>query len=286
VPSENPQGNGAAQPQAAPEVSAKNAPPATPPGVPESRPSERRWSLRDLLLFLAWAGLALLASNILVVLVYAALQPLLGWNLPPRALRDNPFYLLTLQTAFHGLVLAYIYFLVVVSYRQRFWAGLKWRSIRTSVALQYLVGGFFLAIAVQLTPALFPDKQTFPLLRLFTSPGAAYAMAAFAILVAPFMEELIFRGVLFAFFEHLVGVRFAVLGTALLFAALHVPEYWGAWNHAFMILLVGLVFSLARGVTGSLAPSVMLHVAYNTTLMAALFFATHHFHAVTGFALP
>jgi len=102
------------------------------------------------------------------------------------------------------------------------------------------------------------------------------------VLVAPFMEELIFRGVLFAFFENLVGLRFAVVSTALLFAGLHVPEYWGAWHHAALILLVGVVFSMARGLTGSLAPSVILHFAYNTTLMTGLFIGSQHFREIQG----
>jgi len=77
-----------------------------------------------------------------------------------------------------------------------------------------------------------------------------------------------------------VGVRLAVTGTAALFAGMHVPQYWGAWNHVLLISLVALVFSLARGLTGSLAPSIFLHVAYNTGLMVAFFFETHQFQAL------
>jgi membrane protease YdiL (CAAX protease family) len=79
-----------------------------------------------------------------------------------------------------------------------------------------------------------------------------------------------------------VGLRFAIAATALLFAALHVQEYRGAWNHALLILIVGLVFSLARGLTGSLAPSIVLHISYNATQMIVLFFASDHFRAIPG----
>ena len=97
------------------------------------------------------------------------------------------------------------------------------------------------------------------------------------------MEELLFRGVLFAYFERWMGLRFAIGATALLFALLHVQEYQGAWNHAFLILIVGLVFSLARGITGSLAPSIVLHMSYNATQMIVLFFVSHHFKSMPGF---
>ena len=85
-------------------------------------------------------------------------------------------------------------------------------------------------------------------------PAAAYALGAFAVLIAPFMEELIFRGVLFAFFERLIGLRSTVVASALLFAALHYFEYQGAWTHLGMILAVGLVFSLGPrpdGISGA-----------------------------------
>ena len=57
---------------------------------------------------------------------------------------------------------------------------------------------------IQKMPPLLPDRDDFPLTRLFTSPQAGYAIAAFAILIAPFMEELVFRGVLFSFFQQLI----------------------------------------------------------------------------------
>ena len=109
-----------------------------------------------------------------------------------------------------------------------------------------------------------PDTQDFPLEKLFNSRTASYAIGAFAISVAPVVEELVFRGLLFAIFERAVGMRFAVVTTAVLFAGLHVPEYWHAWNHMLMILVVGMVFSLARGMTGSLTPSIILHIGYNS----------------------
>jgi len=91
------------------------------------------------------------------------------------------------------------------------------------------------------------------------------------------MEELIFRGFFFSIFERQVGLLFAIVATAVLFAIPHIPEYRGAWNHLLLVFLAGLIFSLARGLTGSLTPSILLHFAYNLSLMTGLFFATQHF---------
>lgn len=238
------------------------------------------WSVRDLFLFIIFAVVALVAANFLALAGYALLQPLMGWKAAPRVLHDNAFFLLALQTIFHVLVFGYIFLLIVVNYRQPFWDALRWRALSPRAAANYFGGGVLLALAVLTFPPIFPYNESFPLQRLFNSPQAAYAIGAFAIFIAPFMEELIFRGVLFRFFEQRVGLWFAVVGTAVLFAALHVSEYWGAWNHVLLIFIVGVVFSLARGLTGSLAPSYILHLAYNASLMLMLYIGTGQFQAI------
>jgi membrane protease YdiL (CAAX protease family) len=244
------------------------------------------WTWRDLLFFLVFVPVALLTAESLALAAYTVLKPWLGWRLPSKALLGNTFFLLALQSIFYGFILGYVYLLVVVNHRQPFWRGLRWRKPSAGQALGCLLGGMLMMLAVRLAPPLLPEAEDFPMERLLSSPAAAYAVGAFAILVAPLMEELIFRGVLFAIFEQQVGLRFAVLSTALLFAGLHVPEYWQAWNHVLMILLVGVVFSLARGVTGSLAPSVILHVGYNASMMLGLFFSTQHFRVLHTLLAP
>jgi hypothetical protein len=235
------------------------------------------WALRDLFLFLGFVPIAFFVANILAVLGYALIQPALHAHLTKEKLSTDPFFLLALQTVFYGLMLAYIYILVAVGHAQPFWVMLRWRRITAGKTFACLVGGAFMTVAIALLPPVLPDANQFPLENLFNSRAAACAIGAFAILVAPLMEEMIFRGVLFGIFESQVGLRFAILTTAILFGGLHVPEYWGAWNHMFLIFLVGLVFSLARGRSGSLAPSVFLHVGYNGSMMIALFMSTQHF---------
>jgi hypothetical protein len=269
------------------QIPPQDAPPPLEGTLTDARESSPRpWALRDLFLFLAFVPLAFFAANILVVLGYALLQPTLHAHLAKEKLSTDPFFLLALQTVFYGLVLAYTYVLVVVGHAQPFWPMLRWRRITPGKALACLVGGAFLTVAIALLPPVLPDANQFPFENLFNSTAAAYAVGAFAILVAPFMEEMIFRGILFGIFESQVGLRFAILITAILFGGLHVPEYWGAWNHMFLIFLVGLVFSLARGVSGSLAPSVFLHMGYNASMMIALFMSTEHFRHLNALLSP
>ena len=244
--------------------------------LPEFPPSPPLWNLRDLYLFLAFfLFVAWIASPLLVLAGYTVLRPHVGWHTPTQLLvKDNAFFLVISQELAHFFVLGYVYLLIVIHYRRPFWQTLNWRNPTAHQAVRFFLGGILLAIAIRFAPTILPDRQDFPLERLFSSREATYMVGAFAILIAPFMEELIFRGVLFSIFEHHMGLRFAVAGTAVLFAGLHVPEYCGAWNHVLLIFIVGLVFSFARGFTGSLVPSVILHLGYNATLMSGLLFGS------------
>lgn len=247
-------------------------------------PAPEPWRGRDLVFFLLFSAGVLVSLNFVTLAGYAALKPLMGWHASPQDLESNPFFAIVDQSLFYGLVLGYIYVLVVIHYGLGFWRGLGWRPLTSNQVMGFVMGGIVLGIGIAHAPTLLPDRKHFPLEELFSSPRAAYAVGLFAIFVAPLIEEVIFRGVLFAFFERLSGLWFAIVVTALLFAGLHVPEYWGAWNHILLIGVVALTLSLARGLTGSLAPSVVLHLSYNLSLMVALFFSSHHFRALQGFA--
>jgi membrane protease YdiL (CAAX protease family) len=260
--------------------------------LPQSLPSQSPalplapreiWTLRDLLLFLAFIPMALLVSKFVVLIGYAALRPFAGWHLPADFVQTDTVFLLIMQCVFYVLILGFLFLLAKLQHQQPFWKSLGWKKPAARQVAGYLAGGGGLAVAVSLALMVRPDMQGFPLEKLFNSRTASFAIGAFAISIAPVVEELVFRGLLFAVFEHAMGWRFAVVTTAFLFAGLHAPEYWHAWHHLLMILVVGMVFSLARGTTGSLAPSIILHLGYNSLIMTGLFVSTQHFHTVSAF---
>jgi membrane protease YdiL (CAAX protease family) len=250
-------------------------------GITASEPAPRTkpepWTFLDLFFFVLFFIAGLFVTFVAGVAVYAALSPLLGWHYSLLTLSQNTTFLLVVQFAFYVLILGYLYALVAFHYRLRFWKAFQWGPLRLRQILYFVAAGIVLTVAVQLAPTLLPDKSHFPLEQLLNSRAAAYETAIFAILFAPFMEELIFRGFLFSVFEHRIGLRTAIVTTAVLFAALHIFEYEGAWNHLLMIFFVGLALSLARGLTHKLAPSVVLHVTYNACLMIGLYFTSSHF---------
>jgi membrane protease YdiL (CAAX protease family) len=238
--------------------------------------------VRDFLLFIAFIPFALVASKLVMLMGYAVLRPLAGWGTKVELIQSTTVFLLIQQSVFYALILGFLFLLAVFQHQQPFWESLGWKKPTARQVAGYLAGGGGLAVVVSLALWMWPDAQGFPLEKLFSSRTAALAIGAFAIGVAPVIEEVVFRGLLFAILERTVGMRFAVVTTAVLFASLHVPEYWFAWNHLCMILIVGMVFSLARGMTGRLTPSILLHIGYNTLIMIGIYSSTQHFHAASG----
>jgi len=235
-------------------------PPGSPPSTTtmvEDRPPVRRWSLLETLpvvvFLLLLTGLSLGSS---------------GEPVPHVNIR----MVLVTQSLLYLFILLYIHSVLRLRHRLPFWPALNWKPVGK---IRFLVAGLALAVLVQFLRL--PVERKLPIEQLFENRQAAFLLAAFGILIAPLVEEIIFRGFVFGAVERAWGLRYAVWTTALLFAAVHVPQLRGGTVQMLAILGVGLVLSWARGSTGSLAASYFIHLAYNTTLFVMLFVVTHGF---------
>ena len=111
-----------------------------------------------------------------------------------------------------------------------------------------------------------------------TSPWVFLALLVVAVCLAPFFEEIIFRGYLFYLINKIKGKKIAVIVIALLFALLHVEQYWGDWAAIMMVAVLGLLLTLQRMWTRSAIPGIVTHYVYNgsMTVIAVLVFMTSY----------
>ncbi|HTD24566.1 MAG TPA: type II CAAX endopeptidase family protein [Terriglobales bacterium] len=180
------------------------------------------------------------------------------------------------------LIYAFLLFVMVRLVRARarveqgFFVNLRWRWPR-DIWPGFLLGGTILAIAVQWISARLPVPPSLPIDQYFQTPTYAYLMAGFGILVAPFIEELFFRGFLYPALARPLGVAAAVILTSVPFTLMHGLQLSFAWAPMLMLLIVGVALGLVRARTKSLAPSVLVHIGYNTTIFAMIFIDTGGF---------
>lgn len=83
------------------------------------------------------------------------------------------------------------------------------------------------------------------------------------VLVGPFVEELLFRGVGFSLLRPF-GRAVAVAGSAAAFAAVH-----GLLEGFALIFLLGVGLAIMREVTGSVLPGFVLHATFNAIAVTA-----------------
>ncbi len=79
-------------------------------------------------------------------------------------------------------------------------------------------------------------------------------------------EEVVFRGVLFAALEPVVGAGLTVLGTAVIFGWFHLHGYPpGPWG-AVLAGLYGLALGWLRAVTKGIGLPVLAHIVADATI--------------------
>jgi membrane protease YdiL (CAAX protease family) len=171
-------------------------------------------------------------------------------------------------------VAAYMIMLVEGKYHASFWQAIRW-NWQGNASLK-LLGLGVLTVSLDLLSRYLPMPKTTPFDEFFAHPRDAYLMAGFAVTVGPLMEELFFRGFLYPVLARRIAVPWAVLLTALPFGLIHYLQY-KSWAAVLVITLVGVVLTIVRAVTKSVAASFMVHVGYNATLMALAAMATDGF---------
>lgn len=138
--------------------------------------------------------------------------------------------------------------------------ALKWGLGTYLSALPFF--GVAVYVSQQLDKTLFRGIETpeHPLVPYFTGGGGGSFIVVFILgaLVAPLVEEVFFRGVLYGALRGWMRVWGAAAFSAAIFAFGHpLPEYF------LPIFVLGVAFALVRERTGSLLPSMIAHSIHN-----------------------
>jgi uncharacterized protein len=103
------------------------------------------------------------------------------------------------------------------------------------------------------------DDSVLDAIHAASTPRRA-AMLLAAAVAGPIVEEVFFRGALFKPLRKTLagGAVTVVVTTAILFAMVHME-----WQRAIHVGIIGLCLGYVRQVSGSLFPSILVHVAFN-----------------------
>ncbi len=250
------------------------------PGLPQTetpvpvRPAlseDPAWGGLDVFAVVAVSVAALLVvPTIAVVVAHFLFFPKVGL----RELTQIPEVVLVAQLLIYLVVFALIYRLLR-SRTGRFLEPLRWNWPLSWVG--FLLLGSLVYFALMGLGQLLPIPKHLPIDRFFQTSREAAMMTVLSITLAPFMEELFFRGFLYPVLARKFGMMAAIFFTGAAFGLLHGAQLKFSWA-VLIIFIVGVVLTAVRAFTKSVAASFLVHVGYNGTLSVLLFVATGGFH--------
>jgi membrane protease YdiL (CAAX protease family) len=173
------------------------------------------------------------------------------------------------QAMLDGLAILYLYLMLVARTDEPFWPSIGWREMRSGAgkirdsALQFLAGGAVLAIVVSFAGGFLNSKGTLPIEELLKARVSILLFGILGVLVAPLVEETIFRGFLYPVIARRLGIAAGVAITGALFGLMHAAQLWGGWGQIALLILVGVVLTWVRARTGTVAASYFVHLGYN-----------------------
>jgi membrane protease YdiL (CAAX protease family) len=185
-----------------------------------------------------------------------------------------------------------------------FFHGVEWRWAAAMRARSRLLAtALFCLVLAVVDGKLMPGPENAPIDEVFKKPGAAWFMFFFGTLLAPFFEEMLFRGFLLPAFctaydwcverqtrrpapwpdeegKTVWTVPAMAVGSVLVsipFAAMHGAQTGYSLGPFLLLFCVSLVLCLVRLRLRSLAASTLVHASYNLLLFAIMIAGTEGF---------
>jgi len=157
------------------------------------------------------------------------LPPMTNQNdIPPRLLLVGVYATL----GSHLITLVFCWAVVTRLREQPFLKSLGWNWAGRS-ALYWALASIGIIASVIGAGLIFdkflPEKETSFDALLKSSQQVRIAVVLLAVTSAPFVEEVIYRGILYAGLRKRLGEVSTIIMVTVLFAGVHFLQYWGAW---------------------------------------------------------
>lgn len=254
-----------APPQYAPVVESAEPLYFTPTPLPKPA-REPFWGYQDLLIVLG-----LLFASIVVIGI-AAIACMSIW----RGLSvTSPGLALGSNLAIYLALLLIFKFVFQVRYHRPVLLSLGWRIAEPQKFLYAAVGGLALPFVISGIGYLLRTPKVTTQMDEMMKSMPIWALAPMAVILAPFFEELFFRGFLQPLLTRTFGLIVGILITAALFGGLHAAEYSFVWQYVVAIGLVGVALGVVRVWTNSIMTSMVMHACFNGLQVVALVISTH-----------
>jgi hypothetical protein len=228
---------------------------------------------------------------------------LFGVSTVAGAMKDI-HYVLGSQGVLYVCTFAVCLLIFPLLWHKSFMAGVQWNGA-TALRLRKRLGlaAAFCFVFAMVNGLFMKEPTNAPIDQIVRERGAAWLLFGFGITLAPFFEEIVFRGFLLPAcctawdwaVERSTGRPPRPLGanghpqwspfamitgsiaTSIPFALMHAEQIAGAAGPLLLLVCVSLVLCAVRLATRSLAASVLVHACYNFLLFSLMLLGTEGF---------
>jgi membrane protease YdiL (CAAX protease family) len=240
------------------------------------------WGWIHFVIFIFFAPASLLVVQGVLGVYYMPKQ-----SLPKEQLEEyflnKPGFLFGSNVLWFALLFLFLYMTLSVLPGRPFWSTLGWKKLKVGISgtatspWTYFFSGSALAVLVALVSSRFQTPEKMPIEELLKNRSSGLLLMGMAVLIAPLVEETVFRGYLYPLFAKSFGIVPGVLVTGVLFGLLHGAQLAWTWSIVSMLILVGIVLTTVRARTGTVFASFLLHLGYNSVIAVTTVAATHGF---------
>ncbi len=258
-----------------PELPTQELPPPLPelgtPATPDPLLENPPWNGWDVLRL---ALILFVVPYLLIPVAVLFAQKTLYRNLTFMDVAHKPWILLCTQFAWYVVVAFYMVMFVEGTYKQRFWDAIRWNWPRKTWPMLVPVG--MVLVSLQALEKFFHLPKHVPMEDFLSTPSAAILTGIFAVSLGPLMEELFFRGFMYPVLARRWGMFAAIAITSLAFGLIHGAQLAFSPGLVLVVFLVGVVLTIVRAKTRSVGSSLVVHIAYNSTLVTLGAIASRH----------
>jgi uncharacterized protein len=244
------------------------------------------WGWLDLLLLVVVAIAGTIVLSMIIVMGFAFSG--VSFRQLQASISDENLVLIINQALLSVALLIYLSAQMRLRFALPFWRTIGWRPLQTEKTsrpvayLGFVLSGFLLAVLVSVGSSAFHTKTQLPIEHFFQDRTSALLLMLLGVLVAPVLEETIFRGYIYPVAARSFGVMGGVLFTGTIFGLLHASQLWGGWGQIALLVVVGIVFTYARAAARTVVASYLMHVSYNSFLFLAMAIGSHGFRHFPG----
>jgi membrane protease YdiL (CAAX protease family) len=240
------------------------------------------WSWMHLIVFIFFTFASFVVVQTGLALYYSP-QQRLSREQYEHYLLNKPQFLFGSNLLWYAAIFLFLYVTLAVLRDSPFWTSLGWKRLRSDSSGRrtspwvYFLSGVALAIFVAVAGSQVHTNENMPIQQLFKNRDTALLLMAMAVIVAPLVEETVFRGYLYPLFAKSFGIIPGILLTGLLFGLMHGAQLGWSWGIVALLILVGVIFTSARAYTGTVLASFLLHLGYNSAIAITTIVSTHGF---------